>query len=238
MEWSRPVRFLRIAVTPAGSRVTIRVAGELDIASAPALDRELRRAREKFGAIDLDLSRVTYCGVAGANVLLDAHRQTAADGGTFTVSRAHNSVLRPLEVCGDGEALVLVRGVVTAPLSPHEQRRRQSLVSQTLAVALQITGAPMGNAQLLDPAGQVLRITTQHGFHQPFLSFFETVGERDTACGVAAQDRKPVFVEETAASPSSWAPRVVSVHRPRPTLWQGEQRQALESLAAAASLLL
>ncbi|MFD9072000.1 STAS domain-containing protein [Streptomyces lasiicapitis] len=44
MEWSEPSRTVRVGVARMDGHVTIRVAGELDIASVPVLARELHRA--------------------------------------------------------------------------------------------------------------------------------------------------------------------------------------------------
>mgnify|MGYP006170783557 CR=1 FL=1 len=106
MEWSEPSRSVSVGVARADGRVTIRVAGELDIASVPALARELHRAVERpVGRTSLDLSRVTFCGTAGVDLLLDARMRAAAAGGSLAVERAHSAVLRPLRSCGDVEGL-------------------------------------------------------------------------------------------------------------------------------------
>ncbi|WP_405652037.1 GAF domain-containing protein [Streptomyces sp. RK9] len=265
MEWSEPSRSVSVGVARADGRVTIRVAGELDIASVPVLARELHRAVERpVGRTSLDLSRVTFCGTAGVDLLLDARLRAAAAGGSLAVERAHSAVLRPLRSCGDAEGLRIAQELATAPLSASEQALRLSVVSAALSAAFEITGAPMGNAQVHDPAGGVLRIVAQRGFHHPFLTFFETVADRETACGVAAQDRKPVLVEEVTASPVFLGTPaldvleeagvgacasvpitsgdgaligVVSTHHAQATEWTDEQRRALEGLARAAHLL-
>ncbi|WP_172381928.1 STAS domain-containing protein [Streptomyces sp. MNP-20] len=264
VEWSRASDGLRLAVARADGRVVIRVAGELDVSSATVLARTLDRAREERGQVALDLSRVTFCGAAGVDLLLDAHHQAAAEGGGLTVTRAHSAVLRPLEMCGGADGARLVHDARTAPLAPHEYRRRCSLVAEALSVALRITGAPMGNAQLLDPAVGALRIVAHHGFHQPFLSFFETVDDRETACGVAARDHEPVFVADVVNSPvflgtpaldvlrdadvgavasvpiqsrAGALIGVVSVHFPGPLAWRDGRRRALEGLARASCLI-
>ncbi|MFD0413782.1 GAF domain-containing protein [Streptomyces sp. NPDC127108] len=249
----------------ADGRVIIRVAGELDIASVPVLARELHRSVARpEGHTLLDLSRVTFCGTAGVELLLDARLRAAAAGGSLAVERAHSSVLRPLRSCGDADGLRIVQELATAPLSASDRALRLSVVSAALTAAFEITGAPMGNAQVHDPAGGVLRIVAQRGFHHPFLTFFETVADRDTACGVAAQDRKPVLVEEVTSCPVFLGTPaldaleeagvgavvsvpitsgdgaligVVSTHHARARQWTDEERRALEGLARAAHLL-
>lgn len=57
--------------------------------------------------------------------------------------------------------------------------------------APQITGATMGNLQLVDPASGGLRIAAPYGFGKPFLDFFECVHENhgSVRCG-APESRK------------------------------------------------
>ncbi|MFF0745430.1 GAF domain-containing protein [Streptomyces sp. NPDC004111] len=252
----------RTGVAGVDAQVTIRVAGELDVASVPVLARELHRAVDRpAGRTVLDLSRVTFCGTEGVGLLIDARVRAMAAGGDLTVARAHSAVLRPLQLCGETGGLRIAEEVTSAPLSAHERRLRLSSVSAALSAAFGITGAPMGNAQLYEPDDGVLRIVSQRGFHHPFLSFFESVADRESACGAAAQDRSPVLVDEVAASPlflgnpalevleeagvgsvvsvPITAPDgtligVVSVHRPQARSWTAEERRALTALARAA----
>ncbi|MEU6379846.1 STAS domain-containing protein [Streptomyces sp. NPDC046909] len=263
MAWSQPSHRVRMAVTHTGDVTTIHVAGELDVASLPVLARALRRVQRASGRIALDLSRVTACGPGTAELLVDWSLRLGSDGGELAVHRAHSCVLRMLRSYGRLESLQIASSALQ--LRPDEYRRRCSLLREALVLTLRLTGAPMGNAQLLEPGAGVLHIVTQRGFHQPFLSFFETVDDRDTACGVAAQDRSPVFVDEVPASPiflgtpaldvlhdakvgsvaslpvscgDGTLIGVVSVHRHEPAAWTSEQRRTLTRLARAAGQVL
>ncbi|MGW0908300.1 STAS domain-containing protein [Streptomyces sp. NPDC002853] len=264
-EWPQPSGSLRIGVARADGRVTLRVAGELDMASVPVLDRELRHLMEHPDhRILLDLSRVTFCGTEGVALLLDAGLRATAAGGSLVVERAHSAVLRPLRLSGDAEGLRIVRELATAPLSEGERNLRVSVVSAALSAAFEINGAPMGNAQLYEAESGLLRIVAQRGFDHPFLSYFETVADRETACGLAAQDRRPVIVDEVAACPlfigtpalevlqeasvgacvsvpitsaDGTLIGVVSTHHERARRWSDEQHRALEGLTRAAHLL-
>ncbi|RSO03829.1 hypothetical protein DMH18_36210 [Streptomyces sp. WAC 06783] len=264
VEWSRSSQNLWVGVSRSEGTVTICASGELDAHSAPVLARYLYRAVERPGRVVLDLSRVTFCGAAGVDLLLKARRRAAGAGGAVVVGRAHSAVVRLLEACREPEAWLIAEEVRAMPLSPHEQRPRLSVLAQALMVAFEITGAPMGNAQHYDPAAGVLRIVAQRGFHHPFLRFFETVADRETACGVAAQDQQPVLVEEVRACPVFLGTPaldvledshvgavvsvpvtardgaligVVSVHHRQATRWSGEQRRTLTALTQAARLL-
>ncbi len=73
------------------------------------------------------------------------------------------------------------------------------LLHDILDAAIEITGADMGNIQLLD--GEHLRITAQRGFEAPFLEFFDAVHGGLAACGAALQRGERVVVADVAHSP-------------------------------------
>jgi len=76
------------------------------------------------------------------------------------------------------------------------------VLEEILDAAMVITGADMGNIQLLDETSQTLRIAVQRGFEKPFLEFFEKVSAGDGAsCGAALKQKKRVFVPDVAGSP-------------------------------------
>ena len=73
------------------------------------------------------------------------------------------------------------------------------LLHEILDAAIEITGAQMGNIQLLE--GDVLRITAQRGFDTPFLEFFDAVHGDQAACGTALQRGERVIVDDVLNSP-------------------------------------
>lgn len=260
MTWSELRGPVRAAVVGVNEHVAIRLAGELDMHALPVLVHTLPQVRTYTGRIALDLGRVTFCDSAGADALLAFSRHLSAQGRAVSVERAHSSVLRVLRMTGHIDQLHLERG--SAPVVDRlAMRLHGQLLRGFLVESLRLTGASMGNAQLYDPDTGVLRIVTQRGFHEPFLTFFETVDDRESACGTAARDRAPVFVEEVAvseiflgtpaldvlldadvrsvvsvplASGDGKLIGVVSVHHTAPRLWTPDQRATLNRLAAAA----
>ncbi|MEV0613391.1 GAF domain-containing protein [Nonomuraea sp. NPDC050404] len=70
-----------------------------------------------------------------------------------------------------------------------------------LLAALELTGADMGNFQLIDGAGG-LRIAAHYGFYAPFLDFFAVVKEETSVCGRAMAARAPVVVRNVERDPS------------------------------------
>jgi len=82
--------------------VTIKPAGELDIATAPALAAVLAEAeRSAARSIVLDLGLVTFLDSAGIRMLLTAAADSRANAGKLCVrSRYTEQVRRVLEVTG------------------------------------------------------------------------------------------------------------------------------------------
>jgi PAS domain S-box-containing protein len=77
----------------------------------------------------------------------------------------------------------------------------QSLLPEVVDAAISITGADMGNLQLVDPVTGALQIEAQRGFERPFLDFFNRVPEGQAACGTALQRAECVVVEDVEKSP-------------------------------------
>src|SRR5262249_42962669 len=73
------------------------------------------------------------------------------------------------------------------------------LLDEILNEAIGITGADMGNIQLLE--GENLKIVSQRGFEAPFLDFFNSVQKGQAACGPALRNCVQVIVEDVAGSP-------------------------------------
>lgn len=69
--------------------VALTVAGDLDIATAPQLDRALRSAcaSTAAAAVRLDLRRLDFVDSTGAKVLLDADRRIREAGGRLIIVR-------------------------------------------------------------------------------------------------------------------------------------------------------
>ncbi|WP_438295468.1 STAS domain-containing protein [Streptomyces sp. HUAS TT7] len=197
MPWSAPAPRLRLAVSRTAGCTVLHVAGELDTPAIPALAHALDRMEEHASRVELDLSRVTFCSLASAELLVHAHRRAATAGTSLTVHHAHSAVLRTLRLCSEPAGL---RSPHTRRLGPEHPHAR-ALLKEALILALRLTDAPMGNAQLHDPVAGVLRIVAQRGFHWPFLNYFEAVQDRESACGIAAQDQSGVFIDEVCSSP-------------------------------------
>jgi GAF domain-containing protein len=77
-----------------------------------------------------------------------------------------------------------------------------ALIRPTLELMLKsacdVTGAEMGNIQLLERGA--LRIRAHYGFEQPFLEFFDSVSEGQAACGSALRNLRTIVVEDVQSS--------------------------------------
>ncbi|WP_416246256.1 ATP-binding protein [Desulfocurvibacter africanus] len=76
----------------------------------------------------------------------------------------------------------------------------QSILGKALDAAIDLTGADMGNIQLLDPESDCLKIVEHRGFKQPFLDFWNNVQEGQGVCGTAKARGGRVIVEDVAKS--------------------------------------
>ena len=81
----------------------------------------------------------------------------------------------------------------------HDGDPTASFLYDTLDAAIAISGAQMGNVQLLD--GHRLKIIAQRGFNGPFLKFFAEVENGQAACGEAQRRRTQVAIEDVTSHP-------------------------------------
>ena len=63
-----------ITNTPLGGTTKIAVSGELDLATAPQLDAEIRQVRQGCSRLVLDLTDLTFIDSIGISVILDAKK--------------------------------------------------------------------------------------------------------------------------------------------------------------------
>jgi anti-anti-sigma factor len=79
----------------------ISVSGELDLATAGSLQRELERVEASDArSIILDLSGLTFMDSTGVRLLLNAHARSRADADRLTMPRGSPAVQRVLQLTG------------------------------------------------------------------------------------------------------------------------------------------
>jgi anti-anti-sigma factor len=85
----------------AGASVVVPT-GELDLATAPALEAALGRAFERAGAgrVVLDLRELEFIDSSGLRTLLTARRHADETGSKFSLVAGHRGLERTLEIAG------------------------------------------------------------------------------------------------------------------------------------------
>jgi len=99
---------LRIEVLPDRETVFLALLGELDLATAPAVEDEIRELRARgFDRVVIDLRSLAFMDSTGVSLLL--REAQAAPDGAFAIVPGDGEPCRLLEVTGVLEALRVVR---------------------------------------------------------------------------------------------------------------------------------
>jgi anti-sigma B factor antagonist len=80
--------------------VVFTLGGELDLATAPALQEQVDRAVRGRRAVVIDLSGLRFIDSSGLHVLLQVERQLRASGGQLVLVHGPRAVRRVFEVAG------------------------------------------------------------------------------------------------------------------------------------------
>jgi anti-anti-sigma factor len=101
-----------VAVEQADDRIVIAVRGELDLATAPALEEALLPPLGDGASATLDLRGLQFMDSTGVRVIVAAHLAAEEHGGAFTICAVPGgSVARVLEISGLDAVLDLVDDV-------------------------------------------------------------------------------------------------------------------------------
>ncbi|MFJ7215436.1 STAS domain-containing protein [Amycolatopsis sp. NPDC098790] len=119
-------RGVSITVRTLPGAVVLKVAGELDLASAPQLSKAIftQLGHDPAGLI-LDLEHLTFCTSAGLHAMAHAATVTSTKKISFVVAAAQRTVARVFEIVGMSEVIMLVADLdaayawVTAPSPPN-----------------------------------------------------------------------------------------------------------------------
>jgi anti-sigma B factor antagonist len=97
---------LVVTAEAAGNAVRVRLAGELDMSTAPELlTRILALAADGSPRVVVDLAALTFCDSAGLTVFVRGDRRCAEAGGWLRLTGAHGQVARVIDISGVGDAL-------------------------------------------------------------------------------------------------------------------------------------
>jgi len=91
----------RVDVHPERDVVRVAPVGELDLATAPLLERELLELRDSgFDHVVLDMHNLSFIDSSGLRVVLAEHRHADATDRRFSLLGVPPVIHRALEVCG------------------------------------------------------------------------------------------------------------------------------------------
>ena len=100
---------LRIEIGPEAETCLVRVAGELDLANVPALERELHRIlTHDLQRVILDLEDLEFIDSTGLACLVKATRHSRADGDRLRIIGATGQVDRVLRLTGVRDVLPVI----------------------------------------------------------------------------------------------------------------------------------
>lgn len=103
------------------------------------------------------------------------------------------------------DELSAVRQLYELSVLPVSQDNLAAIMQQSLDMAINFSGADMGNIQLFNEESGALEIIVHRGFQRPFLEFFAAVypeeGGCGAACGASFARMQRVIVEDVTKSP-------------------------------------
>lgn len=93
-----------------GDSVRVRLAGELDIATAPRAEEELHQAEEHAGSgtVVIDLAGLTFMDSTGLRLLVAADARAHQHGRRLAIVRGPEAVQRVIKLTGLDAKLLLV----------------------------------------------------------------------------------------------------------------------------------
>lgn len=101
---------ITVGISRRGRVIVVAVAGEIDIASTPQLERLLEEACAGGADIVVDLAEVTFMDVSGLRALLDARRRAERDGVPLALANVPPAVVRLLKLTRAYEELTIIDG--------------------------------------------------------------------------------------------------------------------------------
>jgi anti-sigma B factor antagonist len=98
-----------VTVTEQATVVEIRVFGEIDLVTAPVLQRHLDAVIDSpRRAVVIDLAETTFLDARGIGVLVNARKRIGAAGGRLVIRRPPALVRRILEIADQVSRLEIV----------------------------------------------------------------------------------------------------------------------------------
>jgi anti-anti-sigma factor len=255
MPWSARHNHLRFALEHDQSSASVRLAGELDYASAAVAHLALERAGPDVPEITLDLSRVVFLDATGVRFLISAQRRARAAGRRLIIRHPSRSVRRMLDLTGAGPLLAIDDGDDSRPDDPGRPELAR-ILDTAMQRAMRIALADRSTAQLRDSTTREWRIVAHHGFSPAFVEYLKPLSDADSVFAIALRRGRTLWISDAARSailaetpvldalldtgvramavlPIKGVEGMVaalSLHHRLPTKWTPEQKNELERL--------
>jgi anti-anti-sigma factor len=123
----RSSTLLKIDTHPAGDRVVVVAAGEIDIDTDQVLQHGLREALTRsVRGVDLDLSGVEFCDCSGLNVLLHIRRLALENAKTLNIRSVGPAVARLLALTHTSSLFAFVPVSTAHDAAPGDALREEA----------------------------------------------------------------------------------------------------------------
>jgi anti-sigma B factor antagonist len=126
---ARPPAFVCTATHGGLDAAWVYVAGELDIATAPELERALRESQQQAHLTVLDLRELAFLDCAGVHTIVEASQRARKAGRRVVLVRGRPNIYRMFTLTGS-TADVDIGDL--EPVQPPVDTLQRSLVSQSL----------------------------------------------------------------------------------------------------------
>jgi anti-anti-sigma regulatory factor len=183
--------------------ITIGFHGRISSSVAAAFpELVLEALLPETRSVVVDLSGVTACDDRVAAALTQVEAALIDDGCFLEVVGSRPHVAEVLFGAGLSHGQ---RGATPADLATIDgllsgASGRVDKADTAARALLQLVGPDMCNVQILDRSDDSLKISTQHGFHETFLTHFARVADDNSACGAAMGRGELIAVDDVAKS--------------------------------------
>jgi len=89
--------------------IVLVVSGEIDLVTAPTVERELLRAEESHDLVVIDLSKTSFLDSTGLHAIMEANLRLRDRGGRLYIVQAPPQISRLFELTGLSDHLDVVR---------------------------------------------------------------------------------------------------------------------------------
>jgi anti-sigma B factor antagonist len=103
-----------VSIERRSATAVVRVSGELDIATVPALTDVLRSLEQPCDRVVLDLSALTFIDSTGLTLAVTEHQRAAKDGVEFVLAGATDNVLQVFRLTGLDVTMPMAPDVASA----------------------------------------------------------------------------------------------------------------------------